>query len=158
MMRSPVNVDITAGGAAVELFDFRSVPAPPWAVGGASAGVVASSPPPPSWRQEPAMTTTKTVASLSRRSGRRRGEDGKLQPSRLGHATAEGPPACHGGTWWATAAGLLVFGVEMDFGVENYWGSWAGAVSNPVTLLHLLSRWSLHLMYESRAGAQQVRR
>jgi hypothetical protein len=63
------------------------------------------------------------------RRGRRRGEDGKLQPSRLGHATAEGPTNCHGGTWWATAAGFLVFGVE------NYWSAWAGAVSNPVTFV-----------------------
>jgi hypothetical protein len=63
---------------------------------------------------------------ISRRQGRRQGEDGKLQPSRLGHTTAEGPPACHGETWWARAAGLLVFGVE------NYWGAWAWAVSRPV--------------------------
>ncbi len=45
----------------------------------------------------------------------------------------------------------------MVFGVENYWGAWAGTVSNPVTLLHLLSRWSLPLN-EARAGAQQGRR
>jgi hypothetical protein len=43
------------------------------------------------------------------------------------------------------------------FGVENYWGAWAGAMSNPVALLHLLLRWSLPL-YEARAGAQQGRR
>jgi hypothetical protein len=42
---------------------------------------------------------------------------------------AEGPPACRGGTWWATVAGLLVFGVE------SYWGAWAGAVSNPVAFV-----------------------
>jgi hypothetical protein len=42
---------------------------------------------------------------------------------------AEGPPACCGGTWWATAAGLLVFGVK------NQWGAWAGAVSNPVAFV-----------------------
>jgi hypothetical protein len=87
---------------------FPECPFPTWAVAGASAGVVASSPPPPSWRQGPTMMRTKTVTSLSRRCGRRRGEDGKLRSLLLGSATAEGPPACCGGTLRATAAGLLV--------------------------------------------------
>ncbi len=34
--------------------------------------------------------------------GRRRGEDGKLRSPCLGNATAKGPPACRGGTWWVT--------------------------------------------------------
>jgi hypothetical protein len=41
----------------------------------------------------------------------------------------EGPTACCSGIWWAMAAGLLVFGVE------NYWGAWAGAMSNPVAFV-----------------------
>jgi hypothetical protein len=105
----PADVDVTVGAAAAELFNFRSVPpALPWAAAGALVGVVASLPPPLSWRQGPTTMTTKTVAPLSRRRGRRRGEDVELGSSRLGQATAEGPPACRGGTCWATAAGLLV--------------------------------------------------
>jgi hypothetical protein len=42
---------------------------------------------------------------------------------------AEGPPACHGKTWWAMVSGLLVFGVD------NYWGAWAEAVSNPIAFV-----------------------
>jgi hypothetical protein len=45
------------------------------------------------------------------------------------------------------------------FGVENYWGAWAGAVSIPVAFVAFVVelRWSLPL-YEARAGAQQGRR
>jgi hypothetical protein len=64
--------------------------------------------------------TMKTVTSLLRRRGRKQGEDGKLQSLRLGHATAEGLPACHGGTWWAMPAGLLVArGLEGDCPVHH---------------------------------------
>jgi hypothetical protein len=94
--------------AAAELFDFRSVPPPCGQRRGHRQEWSLLPPPPPSWRQGPTTTTTKTVASLSRRRGRRREEDDKLRSSRLSHKTAEGPPACHGRTWWATAAGLLV--------------------------------------------------
>ncbi len=93
------------GGGTLQ---FLECPSPPWAAAGESTEVVASSPLPPSWWQGPTTTTTKTATSLSRRRGRRRGEDGKLWSLCLGHTTAEGPPTCHGGTWWATAVGLLV--------------------------------------------------
>ncbi len=88
--------------------------------GGGIGGSGRFFPPPPSWRQGPTTTTTKTVTPLSRRCGRRRGEDGELQSLRLGSATAEGPPACRGGTWQAMAAGLLVArGLEGDHPVHR---------------------------------------
>ena len=87
-----------------------------WGIGGSGRFF----PPPPSWRQVPTTTTTKTVAYLLRRCRRRRGEDGELRSSRLSNTTAEGPPACRGGTWWATAVGLLVArGLEGDRPVHH---------------------------------------
>jgi hypothetical protein len=40
------------------------------------------------------------------------------------------------------------------FGVENYWGAWAGAVNDPIAFVAFVSRWSLPL-YKAKASTQQ---
>jgi hypothetical protein len=63
------SVNVAARSAASEFLDFRG-----GGIGRSGCFFL-----PPSWRQEPTTMTTKTVASLSRRRGTRRGEDGELR-------------------------------------------------------------------------------